>query len=180
MNPLKPFEISFSSLNQGLHTYNFEIDNSLLTHFEQDFEEAQFDCKLDLDKRSTLINLHFSINGKIKIDCDRCMESIFLPLESENLMVIKFDERERQEEDILYLDFNATSVNVGSLIYEFIMLSIPLRKVKDCESENYKDCNQKILDYLDNQKIEEIDQEEKKENPLASALKDINITFNKK
>jgi len=179
MDPLKPFEIAISSLKQGLHSYNFEVDNSLLKHFDQKFEEAQFRCDLELDKRSNLIDLHFSITGKIKTDCDRCMESIFLPLESENSLVVKYDEEERQEEDIIYLDPNATSINVGPIIYECIMLSMPLRKVKDCKSENYKDCNQKILDYLDNQEIEE-EEKEKTDNPLASALKDINITFNKK
>ncbi len=179
MNPLKPFEISFSSLGQGLHTYYFDIDSSLFSHFDQKFEDAEFTCQLDFDKRSTLFDLHFTIEGKIKMDCDRCMESIYIPSAAENKVVVKFDEDERQEEDIIYLNPNDTSFNVGKLIYEFIMLSIPLRKVKDCESENFKDCNQKVLDYLDNQVIEAVEIEEK-ENPLASALKDINITFNKK
>ena len=179
MNPLKPFEISFINLEQGLHTYHFDIDNSLLSHFDQKFEHAQFTCQLDFDKRSTLFDLHFTIDGKIKMDCDRCMESIYIPTASENKVIVKFDENEGQEVDIIYLNPNDTAINVGKLIYEFIMLAIPLRKVKDCESENFKDCNQKVLDYLDNQVIE-TEEKEEIENPLASALKDINITFNKK
>ena len=40
--------------------------------------------------RSTLLNLKFSFNGKIEVECDVSMESFDLKLETEHAVVVKF------------------------------------------------------------------------------------------
>jgi len=176
MNALQPFEIPISGLQIGKHNFHYKIDNGFLKAMEATHREGNFEVDLELDRKPSLFEISFNIVGSINLPCDRCMEAIDLPIETSNTLVFKYAEEEREEEEIVFILPSTMNLNVAKYIYEMIMLAVPLRKVKDCESEGYKDCNQKVLDYLDKEVIEE---EVEEESQLAKALKNININKKK-
>ena len=58
MKLLSPYLIKFSGLKEGKHHYDFELGNKFFKNFDYyDFIEAQIQAKLELEKKSTLINL---------------------------------------------------------------------------------------------------------------------------
>jgi hypothetical protein len=63
--------------------------------------------------------------------------------------------------------------NVAQLIYEFVLLSIPPRKVYDCEAEETRPCDMKALELLEAQEASESD--DQTENPFKEALKNIDL-----
>ncbi len=175
MEALKAYEIPITSLHIGTHTFDYVVKNDFLKAFEAQYDQGQFEVNIRFEKKHSMLEIDFEINGHIETDCDRCMEVIKLPISNSRSLIFKFAEEAREEEEIVYLKHGQTEVNLAKFIYEFIMLAVPLRKVKDCESEDYKDCNQKILDVLDEVSIEE----EKEESALSKALKEINLNQNK-
>lgn len=178
MNVLKPFEIPITGLQIGSHKFHFDIDDSFLSSFDGSYKKGQLKAEIELDKKPSLIEVDFKIKGTVNMPCDRCMEDIDLPVLTDNALVFKYAEVESEEEEIVYILNSAIKLDLAKYIYEFIMLGIPLRKIKDCEAEGFKDCNKKILAYLDNQQIDE-ETEIAEESQLAKALKNININQKK-
>jgi uncharacterized metal-binding protein YceD (DUF177 family) len=177
MNALQPFEIPITGLQIGKHNFHYRLDSSFLEAMDAQYKNGNFEVELELDRKFSFFEIFFDIKGFINLPCDRCSENIDLPIDATNKLIYKYAEIESEEEEIVYVKPSTVNLNVAKYIYELIMLAVPLRKVKDCESEGYKDCNQKILDYLDSQVIEEV--EEEQESQLAKALKNININKKK-
>lgn len=174
MNYLSQYAIPFSGLSEGKHLFDFVVKDHFFTAFEQS-EIEKGDCKIrvELEKRSTYLALNFSIEGSVELCCDRCLEVYSQPVKSRNKLLVKFSEKEIEDEDeIIYLHPGAFQVDIAQLIYEFIVLSLPIRKVHP-EGKN----GQMLCDPLMIKKLEELnafgDHESEPEDPRWNELKKI-------
>ena len=131
MKSLSPYLIKFSGLKEGLHLFDYEIGNKFFKNFDYyDFLDANILVKLKLDKQSTLLNLKFSFDGKLMVQCDVSMESFNLDLQTEHSVVVKFkDDIISSDDKVLFLPAGSHSIDVSHLIYESIILAVPQKKV---------------------------------------------------
>lgn len=172
MDALKPFTIPFQGLKIGIHQFEFQIDSSFFTHFDDSaIKQGAVHLMMDLDKRLNMLVLDFKVNGAIKSECDRCLTSIDLPIKGEYQLHIKFSEEEREgNEEVVYILPTSSHIEIADYVYEFIHLSIPMRKLKpECETAP-EECENNILEYFDDDEEFEEEQETEKNNPIWSEL----------
>lgn len=175
MQGLKQFSIQFKGLDFDVHNYSFQVNQQFFDAFEESpLKNGLLKSMLTLEKKSDHLILDFETNGTVETECDRCTAKIDLPITSEFSLIIKFDEEEREEEEVVFISPETHEINVAPFIYEHIILSIPLIKVFDCDLIDPEPCNQDVLDILDGE--EEI---EVKNNPLEEAFKNLKITKQK-
>ena len=131
MKSLSPYLIKFSGLKEGIHLFNYEIGNKFFKNFDYyDFLDAKLFAKLELEKQTTLLNLKFSFNGEIEVQCDVSMESFDLKLETEHAVVVKFkDDIISTDDKVIFMPAGSHSIDVSHLIYESIILAVPQKKV---------------------------------------------------
>jgi len=142
MNYLKQFEISFKGLKIGDHQFDFNIDKLFFDNFEfSEVKEGKVSVNLLFQKNERMMILEFTIKGHVKLICDRCLESFNYPVKSKERLIVKFGQEENTEEseEILILQEEDHKIDVSHLIYEYIILSLPIKRVhvraKDCNSE---------------------------------------------
>jgi len=118
-------------LKEGIHLFNYELGNKFFRNFDYyDFLDAKLFAKLELEKQSTLLNLKFSFNGEIEVQCDVSMESFNLDLETEHAVVVKFkDDIISTDDKVIFMPAGSHSIDVSHLIYESIILAVPQKKV---------------------------------------------------
>ena len=91
MDALKEFIIPIEGLSEGVHQFDFQLDQDFFNHFKNDLiAEGQFDLKLYFDKRPDMIVLTFDFDGAFRTACDRCLEHINVPLRDRQQMMIKY------------------------------------------------------------------------------------------
>lgn len=131
MKPLKEFTIPFVGLKIASHHFDYKIDRTFFEYFEyEDFNDVNVQVKVDLNKKTTLMELHFNISGFVNINCDITNEPYDQPIANEFDLVVKFGEEYNDEEiDILILPHGAYEVNIQQYIYELIVLAVPLKRV---------------------------------------------------
>ena len=131
MKSLSPYLIKFSGLKEGKHHYDFELGNKFFKNFDYyDFLDAKLFAKLELEKQSTLLNLKFSFNGEIEVQCDVSMETFNLELETDHAVVVKFkDDIISTDDKVIFMPAGSHSIDVSHLIYESIILAVPQKKV---------------------------------------------------
>ena len=170
MKDLVPFSIPFKGLKNGIHQYQYRIDQSFFQHFEDSpVSSSDIDLSVQLDKRPDFIVLQFDFKGTVKADCDRCLAPIDLPVVDSQRLMVKLAEGVSEDPDIVFVHPEASNINVSSYIYEFILLAMPMIKVYDCENDENPACNFEMLEYL-----KRGDEEEKKDaspNPIWDELK---------
>ena len=131
MKPLKDFNIQFIGLKLGEHHFEYDIDNTFFKEFEFDeFNDANLKIKVLLNKKDTLLELHFEVSGTINVNCDITNEPYNQKINNEFDLVVKFgDEYNDENEDILIIPHGEYEINVAQYIYEFIVLSVPTKLV---------------------------------------------------
>ncbi|MFN5458451.1 MAG: YceD family protein [Bacteroidota bacterium] len=171
------FVIQFGGLAVGTHEFEIEMDNKF-------FEEVQHEellggnvsAKIELTKQNNLLSLIFNLKGKVEILCDRCAKQVPLPIEITEKLVVKNGDVSETTDEIFVLPPGETEIDVSQLLYEFILLSLPIKRVP-CELDESVVCDFEALE-----KLEEIETEEKKEdtetNPIWEKLKNIKVNKN--
>ena len=131
MRKLKDYTIPFVGLKLGKHQFEYEIDNEFFEHFEyDDFNSANVQVELTLEKKTTLLELTFKASGTVNVFCDLTNEPYDQPISSELLLVVKFgDSYNDENEDLLILPHGEYEVNVAQYIYELIVLAVPSKRI---------------------------------------------------
>jgi uncharacterized metal-binding protein YceD (DUF177 family) len=149
LKKLREYVINFGNLKPGTHDYSFSVNEDFFSEFEYSLvKKGEIEVQLVLEKqKETLLILNFELKGYIVLECDRCLDEYEYPIDSKHRILVKLDTKETEsEDDLIFLPIDAYELDVRPLIYEFINLSLPLKKT--CE-EVGKTCNPKMLDYLD-------------------------------
>ena len=131
MRELKTYTIPFVGLKIGKHQFEFEVDKTFFDFFEyQDFNDVAIHVDLELNKKTTLLELHFDISGSVNVNCDVTNEPYDQKISNEFDLVVNFGEAFNDEEiDLLVLPHGDYEVNVQQYIYELIVLAVPSKRI---------------------------------------------------
>lgn len=151
MNYLKEFYIPFKGLNIGVHNYKWEITQEFFEAVENsEIDDAAITVELSLDKQERMMICNFNITGSVFVKCDRCLDKLELPVNSEETLYIKFGENfEEETDDVLFIGESDYQINVADLINEFITLSLPLRKVHPTDKNGVSGCDEEVINKLE-------------------------------
>ena len=131
MNYLSQFTLPFSGLSEGKHQFDFTADDRFFAEFDtSEVKKGELKIRVELEKRSTYLSLSFSINGTVELVCDRCLENFIYPVESNRKLLVKFSQVKIEDEaELIYLHPNDFQVEIAQFIYEFVILSLPIRRI---------------------------------------------------
>ncbi len=169
----REFEIAWQGLKPGPHTYTFDIDDRFMKEREVDESFANWSAQITLlfDKHENFFMLHFDVDGKVTVPCDRCGDDFELRLWDEFDLVIKLlgDDAEpiEEEDDVIFIPRSETVIDISNWLYEFLMLSIPLQRIHADNADGTPGCNPHALDLLG--KLSE-EHHEAAKNPLWKGL----------
>lgn len=177
MSSENEYVIQFSGLKLGTHSFDFEIGKEFFEAFEfSEIQNCKVNVKMDMEKSSTMLVLLFDVEGTVDFPCDRCLEPVELPIEGNYRQVVKFSDYEESNEDdeIIILPTAEYEIDVTKLIYDFIMLSIPLKRAHEegeCDPELVAKLNDFLVEELPEETEEEADEEDM--DPRWQALRDL-------
>jgi len=150
MNVLEHFIIPYKGMGIGIHKLEFDIDNDFFETFDAShLTNGVFRVLVEMDKRHDSSVFTFLISGSTYTNCDRCLESINLPMSGKYNLHVKHGIDGESDDEILYIHPETSTLNLSQFIYEFTLLSMPLVKIYGCENDETPPCNFDILDKLD-------------------------------
>ena len=131
MKPLKAYDIQFVGLKLGKHIYDYKINQTFFEYFEFDeFNTINVNLNIRLEKKTTLLELNFSGNGSVNINCDVSNEPYDQLINFNFNLVVKFGQEYNNENDsILIIPHGSYEINIAQYIYELIVLSIPQKRI---------------------------------------------------
>jgi uncharacterized protein len=173
---LDQFSISFSGLMTGMHHFEFEINDRFFENFEYSvIKSGQVHVDVELDRKEKMLTLLFSLKGKVKLECDRCLADYDQEIISSPQLILKLGKTRREETDeIESIPETSNEVNVAQYIYEYINLALPVKKVHPLNKKGEPGCDKIILEKLKEHQTGKQNNEEA--DPRWDALK--NIKFN--
>ena len=131
MKPLKEFTIPFVGLKIGKHHFEYKVKKAFFEHFEyEDFKDVDINVNVELEKKTTLLELHFEISGWVNVNCDLTNEPYNQKIKDKFDLVVKFGEEYNEEHiDILIVPHGTYEINIQQYIYELIILAVPAKRI---------------------------------------------------
>ncbi len=149
----REYEIAWQGLKPGVHTYQYDIEGRFMKEKDAPADHTNWDVcvTLDFDKKNSFFLLHFDVDGSVTVPCDRCGDDFRMQLWDEFDLVIKLTgdgEKEKDEDDVVFIPRSETVIDISRWIYEFIMLSVPLQRVHPNKPNGTPGCNAQALKLL--------------------------------
>jgi uncharacterized protein len=123
--------IQFKGLKEGVHEFNFTIGKPFFEEFERlEIPDGNLDVNIGLIKNAGFLELQISLDGNIKVQCDRCLGYFQMPFNYSGHLLVRFNENPPESDDeVIYLYPDDSQLDLKQYLYECISVSIPYRKV---------------------------------------------------
>ena len=130
MCSLEFLKIDLKSLKEEETSLEFDLDD---TYFEAlddaEVKKGSLHVSVSIRRATGFFELLFHTAGTVIIPCDRCLDDMDLPVETENRLVVKLGSEYSEEDDVIVVSENEGILDMSWLIYEFVALVIPIRHV---------------------------------------------------
>jgi uncharacterized protein len=166
------YNIPLSGLKEGRHTFDFDIGKEFFEKFEEsEIKEGSLKAYIEMDKRSSHIDLQIRITGTVMLCCDRCLEMFSKPIECENRLLVKLGKNISEDDpDILSLPTDEHELELEQHFYEYIYLALPIKRVHPVNKNGKSTCDPVMLKKLKELLVEE-EGEEKQNDPRWDELR---------
>ena len=144
------FNIKISDLANNMPTnFDFIVENNFFASFEDaDIQGGNVKADLILTRNNSDLLIEIIIDGYVSLICDRCLEIYQQNVYFEDeifINTINFDEK---NDTVILFDKNKFNVNVARLIYDSVLLSLPIKHTHSEDENDNPTCNPSVLENL--------------------------------
>ncbi len=145
--------IPITGLSVGYREYQYVIDDSFFEMFDySEVRKGLVSVNLGILKQESSFILSLKINGKVVLACDRCGDDYEQDIQNTAEVFLKYgDIFEENNDDVIVITKDECEFDVSSLIYEYIILALPIHRVH----QDKNDCNPEVIKYLEENEVKE-------------------------
>ena len=173
MNSLESLKIDLKGLKDEETSLEFTLDDTYLEALDgADVKKGSLHVSVSIRKATGFFEFNFHTDGEIVIPCDRCLDDMTLPVDTDNCLIVKLGSVYSEEDDVIVVPENEGILDMAWLIYEFVALVIPIRHVHAPGK-----CNPAMTQALEELSSDRSSDEESNQpiDPRWAKLKDLNI-----
>ncbi len=131
MGKFDPYKVDLKSMTTDIQKIEYLLDNKFFGDIGgDDIQKGKVKVSLSVKKTAGIFELNFLSEGTIIIPCDRCLDDMDLPISTTNRLIVKFGKDFSEESDeIVIIPESEGVINLAWFLYEFIVLTIPIKHV---------------------------------------------------
>ena len=83
-----------------MHEYSYLLENQFFIDIDGDqVQKGKVDVHLTVKRSSMMFEMNFQIQGVVLVPCDRCLDDVEIPIDTQNRLVVKFGKEYTEESD---------------------------------------------------------------------------------
>ena len=130
MCSLEHLKIDLKRLIAELTTLEYDLDNLFFEALDgSEVKQGTLHVSVSIRKATGFFDLQFHTEGTVTVTCDRCLDDMEQPVEADNRLVVKLGAAYSEEDDVITLPEDEGILDTSWLIYEFVVLAIPIKHV---------------------------------------------------
>lgn len=131
MGKFTDFKLPLKSLPEGTHEFEYHLDKVFFKNMEsEDVHNADLLVKLTVVHKVDIYDLTFNIEGVVTLICDRCLDDLEMPIDTAYHISVRYgDEYNDESDDLLVIPESDNYLNTAYMIYDTVVLSIPIKHV---------------------------------------------------
>ena len=126
-----PYKVDLKNMSADVQTFEYKLDNVFFSNIGgDDVQKGKLIVNLTVKKIPTMFEFNFQIEGTIVIPCDRCLDNMDFAVITNNRLIVKLGKEYAEESDeIIIIPEEEGEINLAWFIYEFIVLTIPIKHI---------------------------------------------------
>jgi uncharacterized metal-binding protein YceD (DUF177 family) len=130
MSKFEQYNIVLKNLNDEITQFEYLLDDVYFKKIDSpEVQKGNVIAKVKLQKKLSVFELYFQLEGTIKIPCDRCLDEMDQIIKHKETLRVKFGTPFSEENEIVIVPESEGSINIAWFLYEFIVLNIPIKHV---------------------------------------------------
>ena len=92
------------------------------------------------------MQMKINIKGTVEVACDRCLDNLILPINTDGELVVRFGNSNGSnpdDDDLIVLDPSEGEINLSQYIFDSINVSLPLQRI-----HSDGQCNPEMIEKL--------------------------------
>ncbi|MBD5192209.1 MAG: DUF177 domain-containing protein [Bacteroidales bacterium] len=131
MGKFTEYKLMLKSMPKGVNEFVYKLGKQFFVNMENnDVRDANLTVDLAVNNTGDFYDLTFAVEGEVTVLCDRCLDDLVLPIETSYHVVVKYGENYNDSSDeLLEIPESDNYLNVAYMIYDTVMLAIPIKHV---------------------------------------------------
>ena len=140
MGKYSKYKLILKDLPVGKSQFEYELGDAffkLINDEESDLRRGKLVASVDVTRSAKAFELRFKVVGEVFVPCDRCLDDVDMAVDTQQKLVVKFGKEYSEESDeIVVVPEDEGEINIAWFLYEFIVLSLPAKRVHPAGSCN--------------------------------------------
>ncbi len=131
MGKFTAYKVDLAGKTEGHYEQDFVIDKKFFENMENHgILNADVSVHLDMTYRNEVYECVFHCKGQLQIPCDRCLDPLDHEIDTEYKVSVKYgDNYDDGADNLLVIPYSNSYLNVAYMLYDTLLLTIPLRHV---------------------------------------------------
>ena len=130
MCSLEQLRIDLKGLTDEETQFAYDLDDVFFAALDgSELERGALHVSVSIRKATGFFELLFHTEGAVTVTCDRCLDDMEQPIVADNRLIVKLGSAYSEEDDVITLPEDEGILDTSWLIYEFIVLAIPVKHV---------------------------------------------------
>jgi uncharacterized metal-binding protein YceD (DUF177 family) len=126
------YRVDFRNIAHAeVRTYEYLLDNKFFIDIDgPEVQKGKVNVTLKVEHKIASFELLFHIAGSVYVSCDRCLDEMEMPVETNSRLIIKLGKEYAEESDeVLVIAEDDGTLNLAWFLYEFVALAIPMKHI---------------------------------------------------
>lgn len=149
--------IDLKCILTGPVEFGYHLDDAFFTAVEAgEILGGQVDAKVRVEPHGGHHVLSFSMQGVVRLTCDRCLDEMDCPVDVQRALRTKFGPEFSDEgDDLVIVSETEGTIDIGWYLYEFIALGLPMQ-------HRHEDggCNEAMMRALEAHRVDDAGEED--------------------
>ncbi|MBQ8773228.1 MAG: DUF177 domain-containing protein [Muribaculaceae bacterium] len=148
------FKLPLKVMPVGSQEFDYQLDKQFFVDMESaDIHDAELDVHVVVTNNGVAYDLNIGIKGEVTLLCDRCLDSLPWVVDTDYHIMVKYGEDYNDDsDDLLVIPESDNYLNVSYMIYETVVLSIPIK-----HTHPKGQCNRAMSDMLNKHRAYMVD-----------------------
>ena len=143
------FIIPLNGLTAGKNEFFLHAGKEFFNSFEnEEIFDADLQVRILIEKSGRYIGVDCDVQGEVTVECDRCLDLVGLPIDTQVRLSVKFGNEENPEvaqdgeREVLFLREDDALLDMSQIIYDYACLALPMQRTHE-----EGDCNPDAMKY---------------------------------
>lgn len=131
MGKFSAYKLPLKSLPSGSHEFEYDLGKQFFEDMESaDIRDARLKVIATVNVKGDIFELTLKVSGEITLICDRCLDEMQMPVDTEYSVFVKYGEDYNDESDnLLVIPESDNFLNIAYILYDTVALTVPIKHV---------------------------------------------------